>query len=73
MWYGVMCVALGGAYVYMWWGWEGCVSTRYHIDMIRLHCWIDRISGLPQKAQEHIKILGIFNVATKPVLVFSNC
>lgn len=38
----------------------------------RLYCWVDGIWGPPPKAQEHIKILRIFNVSTSLVLVFSN-
>lgn len=41
---------------------------------LRLHCWMGRIVGPPQKAQEHIKMLGIVHVVSQPVLVsFKNC
>lgn len=76
MWCDVMCMVFGGAYgvcVYVVWVACFCYTPqRYDQDDQDYMVGYVEFWGPPQTAQGHIKILGIFNVATKPVLVFSN-
>lgn len=56
----------------MWWGQVGCVCFRHNVDVIKITLVDGWNLGSTRRLRNILKFLGIFNVLTQPVLVFSN-